>query len=595
MKLARCIGASAVIALCGATAQAQINWVTYTLDNSQISGISTTSISNSSNETDIEWVDMDLDGWTDVVIVRKQPFTSTGKRTNLLMMNENGVLTDRTSLYATSADVGGDQGFNTPTNDRDVIADDFDQDGWPDLITATTLSDGDPKHIGHPRVYMNQGASDTASQNWQGIRFENFRFPQLLHFGTGNPQNPRFCSVDTGDVTGDGYPDLYFGDYDSSGAGGAQQGSNEDLNDRLCINNGSAVFTDQSQSRMTSQMLASAFGNSVDIHDFNLDGVNDIMKDTSLNAPQYVAVAYNNPNNEGFFNIFDDFHFLAPYHINTGDLNNDGRIDVVISDDGLDRWRLNQSNDFLGRVVWSGANTFGPSGVDDGFASNNGIVDIDRDGWNDIYICDVDVDIGGCGRRLHIYKNNGSGTAFTEQQSGSWRSAQGLTSSNLDGTHDLAAADFDRDGDIDLLLSQCQSTQYWRNTKGNSWASYNFGISDDSVNGGLAKIGFTGQPVPGGNFAVTISDANPNSFFALLTGQQSLETGWIQTPYGHILVAQTVRTLANTDGQGNASVAIPVTAGMSGTWNYFQALIRDPGGNDGNLQTSNALAIRYGN
>jgi len=595
MKLARLIGASVAVLCLSATAHAQINWVSYSKDNSKVSGINANQISNSTNETDIEWADLDLDGWTDVIIVRKQPFTSTGKRTNLLFMNVNGTLTNQTSAFATDADVGGDNGFNTATNDRDVIADDFDQDGWLDFITATTLSDGDPKHIGHPRIYMNKGASDSAGQNWQGMRFENSRMPQFKHFGTGNNQNPRFCSVDTGDVTGNGYPDAYFGDYDSSGAGGAGQGSNEDLNDRLIINNGNAVFSDGSQARMTSQMLASAFGNSVDINDFNLDGVNDIMKDTSLNAPQYVAVSYNNPNNEGFFNLFDAFSTLAPYHISTGDLNNDGRLDVVISDDGSDRWRTNDSNDGLGRVNWSSAHTFNASGGDDGFASNNGIVDIDRDGWADVYICDVDVDIGGCSRRLHIYKNNGSGTSFTEQSGGGDISAQGLDSGDLGGMHDLACADFDRDGDMDLLLSDCGATDYWTNTKGNSWATYTYGLADDSLNGGLAHMSFEGQPVPGGNFKIVVEGANPNSFFALLTGTGSRETNWLPAPYGNIYVSNTFRTYGNTDSEGRGEISVNVTVGMSGNWEYHQFLLRDPGGNDGNLQTSDALAVRYGN
>ena len=300
----------------GAPAFGQFNdqWVSFHKETAtRLPGLSG-GISFNNTETDFAWGDLDKDGWTDVVVVRKEDFTSTGKRTNLLLMNEGGVLADRTALYASAADVPGDQGFLTATNDRDVVLADFDQDGWLDLVTATTLSDGDAKHIGHPRIYMNLG--EDAQGNWLGLRFEDARFPQFFHFGSGQPQNPRFCSVDAGDLTGDGYPDLYFGDYDSSGAGGAQQGSNEDLNDRLVINDGNGFFTDQSQSRMTSQMLESAFGNSVIIHDWNGDGINDIAKDTSLNAPQYVAISYNNPSSVGNFNVFDDFHFNAPYHIN---------------------------------------------------------------------------------------------------------------------------------------------------------------------------------------------------------------------------------------------------------------------------------------
>ena len=144
-------------------------------------------------------------------------------------MNEGGILTDRSMEFAIGSDVPGDLGFGTPTNDRDVFMADFNLDGELDFATATTLSDGDPKHIGHPRVYLNQGSTDGA---WNGMLFEASRIPQLFHFGNGSARNPRFCSVAAGDVTGNGFPDMYFGDYDS----GPSSSSANDLNDRLFIN-----------------------------------------------------------------------------------------------------------------------------------------------------------------------------------------------------------------------------------------------------------------------------------------------------------------------------------------------------------------------
>ena len=58
--------------------------------------------------------DLDRNGWLDVVCMRKQSASMPGKRTNVLLMNVNGVLTNQTSLYATASDApGGD-------NDRAV-------------------------------------------------------------------------------------------------------------------------------------------------------------------------------------------------------------------------------------------------------------------------------------------------------------------------------------------------------------------------------------------------------------------------------------------------------------------------------------------
>jgi hypothetical protein len=264
-------------------------------------------------EKDYAWADLDKDGDIDLVVVRKQPFTSGGRKPNVLLMNEgiadghamNGILVDRTDQYAdTSLTLG--QGFLDETNDRDVVIADVDGDTWLDVITATTISDGQPKYISHPRIYMNMG--EIAGQ-WQGLRYEESRIPQFMTFGTNQPKAPRFCSLAAGDVTGDGKPELYFGDYDSSGAGGSGEPSANDLDNRLLLNNGNGFFSDVSLARMSGPFtypgftepddyLFSAFGAASVIADMNNDGVNDVIKQTSLNPPTHVAVVYNNPSNE---------------------------------------------------------------------------------------------------------------------------------------------------------------------------------------------------------------------------------------------------------------------------------------------------------
>jgi len=459
------LGAALLLAAAlSATAAAQgfgNEWVEFAKDNSRLVAEDGVGLGDT-EEKDYAHGDLDKDGWIDLVCVRKQPFTTSGRRRNVLFMNEGGTLVDRTAQYASASTVGGDQGFLTPTNDRDVVIVDVDNDTWLDVVTATTLSPGQPKHISHPRVYRNLG--DDGNGDWLGLRHEDARFPQLLI--NGNPSWPKFCSVDAGDVTGDGFADLYFGDYDSGDNSGG------DMNDRLLINDGSGTFVDESTLRMTAQMLESAFGVSTNVHDMNGDGVRDIVKDTALNAPQYVAISYNDPGNEGFFDLFDDFHHNAPYHTNIGDLNNDGRTDVVVSDDGLDRYRYNLGPDVFGRVTWGAAKTFQfLTGGDDGFGSDNYIVDLDQDGWADVIVCDVDVDISGCGRRCHVYHNPGGnpGDQITLREeaentsSTGWRGVVGTTANDLRGMHDVATFDLDNDGDKDMVFGRCTGTDVWVN------------------------------------------------------------------------------------------------------------------------------------
>jgi hypothetical protein len=436
-------------------------WIT--MQNETATRLNVTPLLGSTDpdEKDYAVGDLDQDGDDDLVCVRKQPFTSPGARRNVLFMNENGVLTDRTTQYASASDIPGDQGFLTPTNDRDVLLVDVNNDTWLDIVTATTISDGQPKHIGHPRIYINLGE---VAGVWQGFRYEDARIPQLLV--SGQPQNPRFCSVAAGDVTGDGRVDLFFGDYDSSGAGGSGEPPGIDMNDRLLINNGSGFFTDQSTARMNTDTLLSAFSAAAAIVDINGDGVRDVLKDTALNFPQEVRVAYNDPANVGSFmtGLIGNpvtIYNLSAYFISVGDLNGDGDLDVVVTDDGQDRYLLNSGNDALGRATFL-SRTFqfqSGTGSDDGFGGGSRIADMNNDGWPDVLIADVDVDISGCNRRLHIYRNLGNAPTVTLQD----QFPSPIPFSQLQGTYDVAVIDINSDGWNDLVVGRCSGTAVYIN------------------------------------------------------------------------------------------------------------------------------------
>jgi len=385
--------------------------------------------------------DLDRDGDDDLICVRKEPFTSTGRDVNVLFMNEGGVLVDRTAAYATASDIAGDQGFMTPTNDRDVELVDVDGDGWLDVVTATTLTDNDAKHLSHPRVYMNLREADGI---WQGLRYEEARIPEM-HPTAG----PRFCSVASGDIDGDGDMDLYFGDYDSGG--------NQilDYNNRLLINDGNGFFTDESEARLTFEMRESAFGAASEIVDMNGDGALDIVKQTSLNPPQHIAVTWNDRNNEGVFNGYQVVDELAPYFVAVGDLNGDGMLDMVVVDDGVDTYYLNQGNGGNGEAQFSQR---GFDSVTNGFGGDAYIADLNNDGNQDVIITDVDVDISGCSRTTHIMRNRGESPDVTFS-----REATGISDGMLAGVHDVGLIDINGDGWLDMVMGRCSSTEIWMN------------------------------------------------------------------------------------------------------------------------------------
>ncbi len=392
---------------------------------------------NDTEEKDYTWEDFDQDGDTDVVVVRKQPFTTPGRRRNVLFMNEgiddghavNGVLVDRTEQYATAADDGG-QGFLDLTNDRDVRVVDVNCDDWLDIVTATVCIScpGLPKTITHPRIYINLG--NDAQGNWLGFRYEQARIPEF-------PITPNFCEVAAGDLTGDGYDDLYFVDYLN------------DLEDRLLINDGNGFFTDETEKRLTPQMYTSSFGTAVVIDDMNMDGWEDIVK--SENGP--VETFYNA--GFGFFDILDQTYSGAAYHTCVADLNGDGLYDIIVIDDGIDRYLLNQGNGPDGMAEFQ---TFQFPVETIGFGSEFEHPDLDNDGWQDMIITDVDVDIPGCTRVTDIMRNNGNppNVTFTIDSGG-------IPDNMLQGVHDVGVIDLNGDCWLDLVIGRCSGTQIWIN------------------------------------------------------------------------------------------------------------------------------------
>ena len=444
--------AAVAAALCAPTLRAQ--WVTFQDQTAGRLVASAALVATDTQEKDYAWADFDQDGDTDMVIVRKEPFTSAGRFPNVLLMNEGGVLTDRTSTLGSHSTVAGSSGMLDATNDRDVVATDVNGDGWLDLVTATTLSLGQPQYIRVPRVYINRG--DDLSGNWLGFTFDDELRIDDTAWGGGQ----RFCSVAAGDVDGDGDMDIYFGDYEQP----IPTPRPSDLDDRLLINNGLGYFTDVSAARMSATMLESSFAMKVAMVDMNADGKLDILKDDALNAPQGVSISYNDGASPGFFSTYQIAYAFTPYHFNVGDLNNDNLPDLIVSDDGQDQFILH-TGVVGGQATFGAATpfTYQGGGSDDGFGGNNIIADLNNDGWKDAIVADVDVDIAGCGRRCHIFRNLGNAPNVTLREEIVAGAIGGIPTSSLVGTFDVAVFDINGDGWKDMVIGRCTGTQVWIN------------------------------------------------------------------------------------------------------------------------------------
>lgn len=436
---------------------------------------------NDNIEKDFAWADFDRDGFTDLAVARKFPGSVEGGAKNLLLMNENGVLVDRTDNYAISSSSESDVGFLQQTNDRDIKVLDVDNDGWPDLVTSTTMSDNLNARLGQPRIYYNLG--DDANGNWQGFRFDDDRIP-VLFAKNGSSANPRACAIAVGDVTNDGYADIYFVDYDTPETSGnvcidlnmdgdtndvvdgvsecnpsPGETASDDYDGKLLVNLGAAnpgYFYDSTTTMMTSSQLAMAFGNECVIRDVNGDGLNDIIRVNTLTSGQDIAVLYQG--NGGTFIGPSTVTNGAPYGMNAADLNNDGRVDILSADDGQDAYMINNGNNSSGIATWTRYTIADSLGE---FGNSIQIADLDGDGWKDVLIADVDSDLPpfcpDSGRRMHIYRNTQNTSSLLDED------GLVLPLWALDSTYDAAPIDLNNDGAIDLVIGACYGFSVWMN------------------------------------------------------------------------------------------------------------------------------------
>lgn len=393
------------------SAGAQSQWVDWAEDTGARLQLEVVDLFDN-QEKDLVVGDLDNDGDTDLLIVRKVPFSTPGARINVLLMNEGGVLVDRTEALI--------PGFMTPDDSRDVMLFDCNGNGWQDIVVVNTFAED-------PRLFINQG-EDRKGVFLGWVESNDWFSPPF------NP-GPKFCAVYDGDIDNDGDLDLYFSDYDNF------------LEDRLLINDGNGHFTDQTEARFPTGINDSVFGTASFIHDFNMDGWADIMKVSGSFEPLKLLIN----NGAGRFLDVQVLPSTSVYMARSADFNNDGRRDMYVVSDSQDYLLINNFTNANGTINVTQVNVTS-SNKTAGFGGNVHVADLDRDGFLDVGVADVDVDIPGCNRRFAALRNRlpdtGSNGLFDPNNPTnlSW---------NSQGVHDFAWIDIDGDQFMDLFQAKC--------------------------------------------------------------------------------------------------------------------------------------------
>ena len=139
------------------------------------------------------------------------------------------------------------------------------------------------------------------------------------------------------------------------------------------------------------------------------------------------------------FNIYKYRNYYNGGGVGLGDVNNDGLPDIYFTANLLpNRLYLNRG-DFVFEDVTEAAGVGGTRAWSTGVS----MVDVNADGWLDIYVCNSG-DVAGDNKQNELFINNGDDT-FTERAE-----AMGLADAGF-STH-ANFFDFDKDGDLDVYL-----------------------------------------------------------------------------------------------------------------------------------------------
>lgn len=325
---------------------------------------------------------------------------------------------------------------------------DYNNDGWKDLFVLAW---------GKNSLFKNLG----------GEGFTNVTAEAGLNIGERNSKTASW-----GDFNQDGHLDLYIANWACYPMCGRPQYGESD---KLYQNNGDGTFTDVT-GYLGSKITGSGFVAS--FTDFDNDGDLDIylINDEFINPIRNVLWRNDGLGCDGwcFTEIAEDSGAdirMMGMGLATADYDNDGDQDFYISN--VSHMVLLQNmgdGSFVDTAEAAGVDSVGNVGW------GNLFVDYDNDGWQDVFLAVSDAMGPNSEPRSPLYHN---------QQDGTFRDVSEISGVSDPGrTLGVAAADFNRDGRVDLLVGDFVAGYQLfenRSASANNWLAIEL-VGDGPVN-----------------------------------------------------------------------------------------------------------------